>query len=275
MNQMSQASAAVAYVRFVLDELKLSASGLAKGAGLASTTITRALNDPDHRFELSMSTLKKIAAFSGISPTPFFQAKDFADLSMVPFTQPNLYDESWGAGANPSAEDPDYEMILIIGTAEFGVYRPPELRRIEDAAPFGIKLYRVKHTDAFALEMADESASRVIPQGFYALCVRGTEFGHGDLVVVERWTADRKLMELSVRRLVIPEIGSPYLRLDSADERYAEKISLPHDVASDPLIRLIGTVLYAINSVRDEALNEEARLRSLARRRQTQKHDEA
>lgn len=50
----------VGYVREVLDRHDISASKLADKAGLAASTLYRALNDPNHRCILSGRTLRKI-----------------------------------------------------------------------------------------------------------------------------------------------------------------------------------------------------------------------
>lgn len=266
MNQMNQASAAVAYVRFVLDELKLSASGLAKGAGLASTTITRALNDPDHKFELSMSTLKKIAAFSGISPTPFFEARDFAELTLNTLTLPDVYDSTWG----PDASKP-FDMdgvIAIIGSASVGIYRKREAARIEDAAPLLLKIGNITGDRLFALRMDDDSANKYVPKGFYVICHRlgdDNQANHGSLVAVERRAEGGHLVEISIWRLIVPETGAPYLRLDTNDKRLAETIPLGTASDSDNPILIFGTVLYVISNARDEVLLDELRQRVLKR----------
>jgi hypothetical protein len=65
---MNFETAALAYVRHVLSECRLSARGLAIAAGISPSTLTRALNDPKHKFTLSMKTIEKIAQYSGINP---------------------------------------------------------------------------------------------------------------------------------------------------------------------------------------------------------------
>ena len=67
---------ATRYLRHVLAETGETATGLAKRANVSSTTLTRPLNDPDHKFNLSSRTVDKIAALTGISPAPFIGGQD-------------------------------------------------------------------------------------------------------------------------------------------------------------------------------------------------------
>lgn len=62
------------YIRHVMAVRGISASALAKASGLAPSTLNRILNDAEHPFEISVTTLKRIAAFSRISPVPFLAA---------------------------------------------------------------------------------------------------------------------------------------------------------------------------------------------------------
>jgi transcriptional regulator with XRE-family HTH domain len=66
-------AAALAYVRSVLKETRLTPHALATKAGISPSTLSRALNDPKHKFTLSLATIEKIAAASGINPGPFLQ----------------------------------------------------------------------------------------------------------------------------------------------------------------------------------------------------------
>lgn len=67
-------SGALAYVRHVLKELQVSPSALALKAGIASSTLTRPLNNDAHEFLLSLTTLEKIKAASGVDYAPFLGA---------------------------------------------------------------------------------------------------------------------------------------------------------------------------------------------------------
>ena len=72
---------ALDYIRFVMSETGLSASALAKEAGLATTTLTRALNNPDHKFGFSLRTLEKISKATGIEPKLFLEEPTITELT--------------------------------------------------------------------------------------------------------------------------------------------------------------------------------------------------
>ena len=57
---------AIDYVRHVMKAKSLTPSALADASGIASTTLTRPLNSPDHKFAISNSTIRKIEQFSKI-----------------------------------------------------------------------------------------------------------------------------------------------------------------------------------------------------------------
>jgi len=74
-----------AYVRYVMEATGLSATALAKKSNMPSTTLTRPLNDPGHKFSLSNSTIEKIAAATGITLSAFLNATGTVrELDRVP-----------------------------------------------------------------------------------------------------------------------------------------------------------------------------------------------
>lgn len=64
---------AKAYVQHVMARLHIAATALAAKAGISATTLTRPLNDPEHKFALSTSTLAKIAEATGISYSDYLR----------------------------------------------------------------------------------------------------------------------------------------------------------------------------------------------------------
>lgn len=270
-------TASKAYVRFVLQELRLSPSALAKKAKIASTTLTRALNDPSHKFTLSMSTLGKIATASGISPQPFFEAGDFVEMSMVPFVAPNLYDDSWGAGANAGAEvheKNDASSILVIGETGAGVWKAPELRAIEDGGILGLAIPGYRDKDTFSLKVGDDTGQPFVREGEYVVCIRRSaeswSLGHGDLVVVERWSEGKSLLELSLRRLIETPKGGAYLRFDNPSAAIRETIELDAEFSDRPDFKILGIVRYVVRGVSDPFLNEEVHRYGFHRRKNPQ-----
>jgi hypothetical protein len=260
------AAAAKIYVRFVMDELKLSPSGLAKLAKLAPTTLTRALNDPDHKFILSTSTIDKIAKASGINPAPFMEARDFVQASMAPIERADVYDETW---QDPPRDESDHDhSFMIIGEAAVGSWKDPRLA----AHNMGLVLLSspgAHQWDLFSLIVEDNSVNKYLQKGQYALCLRTTakrfRAEHGSLVAVERRTQEG-LMEISIRRLLIPTKGTPYLRLDSDREEFLEILSLSADFMNDPKVKIIGEVIYGATSIVDWELAEQLGRRNRAAR---------
>ena len=55
-------------VRGICNRRNVSLGGLATAAGVAPSTLARAMNDPDHKFELSVKTLNKIIAWDNSQP---------------------------------------------------------------------------------------------------------------------------------------------------------------------------------------------------------------
>ncbi len=93
-----------AYVRHVMEVTKLSATGLAKKAGMPSTTLTRPLNDPEHKFSLSSTTIEKIAAATGISLGSFLSSRGTVrELERIPV------DEAWQPTPDTDGEGFDRE----------------------------------------------------------------------------------------------------------------------------------------------------------------------
>lgn len=56
----------LAYLHRVMKETGLAPTALAAAAGLASSTLTRPINDPGYPFEISNRTIKKVEAATGI-----------------------------------------------------------------------------------------------------------------------------------------------------------------------------------------------------------------
>ena len=59
------------YIRYVMERTGQKPSALAMTAGLAASTLTRALNSPDYKFALSTTTLNRIAEATGITMSDY------------------------------------------------------------------------------------------------------------------------------------------------------------------------------------------------------------
>ena len=130
---MNFEAAALAYVRHVLLECRLSAGGLAKASGISSSTLTRALNDPKHKFTLSMKTIEKIATFSKINPAPFLEASNSADLTTGFHDRTDVY-----LGDKASRNDYVTRNTLVIGEVEAGKWREPSVIPFYEYGPMSL-----------------------------------------------------------------------------------------------------------------------------------------
>lgn len=125
------------YVRTVLSQMGWSASRLAREAGIAATTLTRALNNPDHKFKLSLTTLEKIRAASGIG-----FPSDAASLPPLIVSQPEdealvaVYDVEASAGHGAAVGE---EMVLCNMAFDRSF-----LRRMTTARSSDLSIIRVK-----------------------------------------------------------------------------------------------------------------------------------
>lgn len=248
---------AKAYIRFVLEEFGMTPSALAKAAGLAPTTITRALNDPDHKFTLSMKTLEKISRGSGINFAPFFDRANFADLALMPYeSQDEVYDKSWELKPRDVSEENNARTTVVIGDAAVGVWKEEQVARTEESGFLSLTIPGARPTAIFALRMADDSAAPSVLKGEFALCLRTKrdlgqlDFNHGDLVVVERWTSNHALMELSIRRVNKRDGHAPYLECENADRPYSERLSFPTSgIQNTDDMKIVGQLLAAVRPI--------------------------
>lgn len=97
-----QAEWEIEYLRRVLEKTGLTPSALARRAGVASSTITRALNDPSHKFRPSTTTLGKVSIATGI---PLHEDGEFTHPRPDRFVP--VYDvaASAGHGAHVDSEE--------------------------------------------------------------------------------------------------------------------------------------------------------------------------
>jgi hypothetical protein len=251
-------SAGKAYAAFVMREMNLTPSALAKGAKLASTTLTRALNDPTHQFNLSTTTINKIAKFSGISPAPFFQAKDYAEMALSPMHREDMYTRGPLGRVTMSDEPTPRNLTYVIGEAAAGVWRNPGITNSHSVQVLWLAIPDAKESEVFALEMVDDSATPYARKGEYVLFRRpygeDDEPRHGDLVAIERWT--NGLMEITIRRAIIRSGVKSYFQFDSDDPRYGETIEMTTD-PKHRTYKVLGTALYSVRDVRDRSLAQE------------------
>jgi hypothetical protein len=206
MSELS--AAALAYVRHVLAETGMSPSALAKKAKISSTTLTRALNDPQHKFTLTVKTLQKIGSASGVDPIGFLQATNSVDLAAVPQLRPGVYDEKiWGTGAD--FIDEASNLTLVAGDIRAGVWQEFSVLSINDAAPLDMRSAWFPPKECFALRVRDDSVDRFANPDDLLYCVRTAQVAKVSehtlkrraLAIVERRSKDGFKFELTARRM--------------------------------------------------------------------------
>ena len=148
------------YLKYVIQKTGLTASAIAKKAGLSSTTLTRPLSNEDYNFELSTRTLRKIEEATGVSYAGFQEW--LTALPEMPGA-PTLDEESpidpdiilAGVQAldNKDVHIPVYDVMASAGGGAVNEYEPqthslafpPEyLRRLTSASPSNLAIISVK-----------------------------------------------------------------------------------------------------------------------------------
>lgn len=226
---------ALAYVRHVLETLQEKPGGLAVKAGLSPSTLTRALNDPGHKFKLSMTTLEKIAEVSGINPGPFLEAEDAAGLTLNEVHRTDLLRDG------PKDTRP-FRWTLIVGDVQANVWKEPAGYPYMDVGPLHLTSTVREPKDCFAYIMRDESANLLAAPDDILFCTRidekylatvQREEPHRDSpnpyrsaldgpVIVERRSKDAFKVEHTLRYLRRQANGSGWELLSARTEDYPE-----------------------------------------------------
>lgn len=248
MNDMN--AGAARYIRYVLGELKISPSRLAKDAGIAPTTLTRFLNDTSYKFTVSTTTIEKIAKASGINPAPFFDSKTQADIAKVAYYHTGgVYDASWGDQGN----EPSKKTTVVIGEVAAGNWREMEIFDIMEQPPLGVDLSFYESKDCFALVVRGESINRIARDGDYLLCVRRDAmkwpFNSGDLAIVQRSREGGRLIEVTAKQL--KKINDEWeLWPVSDDERFKKPITV-ESLDDTQEITFVGIVQFVVRRPND------------------------
>lgn len=176
---------------------------LAKRAQVASTTITRPLNDPDYKFVPKGATLAKIATAAGMK----------------------LPD---ALGSSPSEPTNELRRIPVKGEVQAGA-----LRRIPDDPTVNEWLdIHIPEYDAaalFAVRVVGRSMDLHYPDGTYVIAIPPAEAGlvDGDHVVVRIWDGDRA--ETTLKEIEAVEGNKLRLWPRSTDPAYQEPIEIELD----------------------------------------------
>ena len=193
---------AIAYVRFVLEHHGLSPSALAKRAQISSSTLTRALNDPHHKFALSIKTLDKIALATGHNYARFLDPSDWIGDKYSQSPEAEEYRER--------SREALRRMTPIDGAVCAGLWMTRAVReeratgRFVDAQVCTIDpIYQIAlwvegpSCDLFASDRDLLICSRIDPNSYL--------FSNRALLCVERWRKDEDLVEITVRKTSVTQ----------------------------------------------------------------------
>ncbi len=244
-------SATIAYVRFVVATTGMSPSALARAAGIATTTLTRPLNNPKYKFALSATTLEKIAKISGISPAPFFENDDTVSQKLATFYDTGVYDEGvWGPGSDSVGEEGRSTLLLgsvaagrwlEVGIEEFSVFSLNVT--IPTAAP----------RNCFLVQVSDLHLAPAAHPTDFLLCLRMAEFDLEKLylptvAIVERKSEDGRLVERTALRLSTSKAGFQLSAICRRPEFRSHHFELPTLPGTDDL-RVIGIAELAVRTL--------------------------
>jgi transcriptional regulator with XRE-family HTH domain len=245
----------VAYVKSLLRQLGLKPSALAKKAGIATTTLTRALNDPNHKFTLSTTTLNKIASATGISPAPFLKARDQVQLTAASNHPAEAFDTSlWKDRKSPiDRETPFSTMTVVIGEIAPGEWQDPALLAATHL-PLFLALVGLKPKDTFACIAKGSGAYPVASDGEFLVCRRlleherelNSEFGlfNGETVIVETRSKENFTVELTAR--VIQSRGDYFelIQFDPEDKKKPRSVLKIKSLKEQKDFRILGVVKF-------------------------------
>lgn len=237
-------NAALQYVRYVLQRKRISPSALADKAGLSSTTLTRPLNDPNHKFALTTTSLDKIRDWSGIDYAPFLSS----DMDTVARSIHMLEHADYDYPA-PSPEDRPPAGIVVMGEVAAGVWREEQFLSDTSLGMVGLQSVNPdlrKHM--IGLVVKGESLNKLARENdilvVESLRDTGTVPRDGDLVVVERKRGQEGIFEMTAKRLRRRGSGLE-LWPESTDQRYQEPLRILDDRRSDEAT-IVGLVHYIV-----------------------------
>lgn len=211
-----------AFMRQALAVTGLSPYALAKKAGVAASTITRPLNNPEFKFTPKQATLAKIGAAAALTP-------------------PKLPEPS-------SKVEPVNRTVPLVGEVRAGAWTEvPDEPVVEDEIPVFLPDYQ--RASLFALRVAGRSMDQLYQDGTIVIAAPCAEIGLqvGDIVVARRWK--NGLAETTLKELVQEADGSYCLYPRSSDTSL-KPIPLAHEPHNDNGAEVIGVVVYAISASR-------------------------
>lgn len=194
-----------AWVQKICDDLGITYTELARRAGVDSATLTRFMNNPSYKPNLSNTTVQKIAE-AVMRPEP-----DYPSLTPVP----------------------TLITVRVLGTAAAGLWKDVSIIADDHYTHEEIPVVenpRYAGYSQYAVFIEGNSVNRAIQDGEYAICVSWADLGldpkEGQYVHVERNRGG--LQEATIK--VVRKHGKVIeLWPDSTDLRFQEPIQLAHE----------------------------------------------
>jgi SOS-response transcriptional repressor LexA len=210
------------FMRRALEVTGLSPYKLAKNAGVAPSTITRPLNDPEFKFVPKQATLAKIGQAAGLTPPKLPEPS----LSVEPVSQ-------W---------------VPLVGEVRAGAWtRVQDEPVVEDRVPVHLPEYQ--RASLFAVRVAGRSMDLKYVEGTIVIALPAIEAGLrvGDDVIVRRRQGGFE--ETTLKEMVQEADGSYALYPRSTDSSF-QPIALPRGRDHQEGPEVIGVVIYSISPTR-------------------------
>ena len=210
-----------AWIREICTDLNISVSELARMAGVDHATLTRFMNNPRYKHNVSDTTIQKIA-----------QA-----VRRPPPTESLITSLPRAVGL---------PTVKVVGTAAAGLWKDVSIIAddyyVHEEIPV-IENPRYAGYPQYALLVEGNSINRIIKDGEYAICVSWADLGmdlkNGQLVHVERHRGG--LQEVTIKKVLIVN-HRVTLQPDSDDPRFQEAIQLEHE-DEDTEVTIRGLVI--------------------------------
>lgn len=207
------------WLRNTMREKGLTAYRWGKLAGIAPTTITRPLSDPNYTFTPKLVTLKRLADAAQVELPGILSAPESMDIVRVRRSIPVAGEVRAGSWSR------------IPDEPEIGEWLPMEVPGYE-----GVEL--------FAVKVVGRSMDQLYPDGTYVICAPPAETGirEDDCVVVRRTNADN-LAETTLKQVTRVN-GEVCLVPRSTDPDHQTPIPLPsRDELAQGGVEILGVVL--------------------------------
>lgn len=220
---------AVAYLKAVIAQTEKTATELARLIDVNQTTLTRPLNNADHKYAIKFQTLQALAAKTEIPlPESLLKARV--------------------AGMPPAPKELRLAIRYEVAASGFEArddlpQQPYGYRTVPSIPPY-------EHNSQWLERVISDSMDREIPVGSLIQVVDAIEIRlkpqHDQIVVVERTRADGALIERTVKQVALTPDG-PEFWPRSHNPRWNKPISMVEgaEAEEDVSVQIVGLVLRA------------------------------